>query len=155
MRRRVTSQKYPAQSAMSSPRAQRRRGQGIHVQTMEESGAKAAGAHLCGQIAIGSSQHAYVHLERAVGAHALDLALLQGAQELRLHGHGQLADLVEKQGSFVGHFELARPIASGAILMLVFVVRAVALIVRKPKEELVHESQTSSPTDLAAARRAG
>jgi len=42
--------------------------------------------------------------------------------------------------------------ALGAFLMLVFVVRAVALTVRKPMEVLVDESQTSNRADFSPAR---
>ena len=40
--------------------------------------------------------------------------------------------------------------AAGAVLMLVFVVRAVVLTVRQPKEVLVHESQASARSELSA-----
>ena len=61
---------------------------------MKEIGAKAAGGNLRDQVAVGGGQHAHVHLERAVCAHALDLAFLQSTQKLGLYGYGQLADLV-------------------------------------------------------------
>ena len=93
---------------------QGRRGQRIHVQAVEEVGAKAARGHLGNQIAVGGGQDAHVDLQRAVSAHALDLAFLQGTQKLWLHGQRQLADLVEKQGSLVSNFELAGPVAGGA-----------------------------------------
>jgi nitric oxide reductase subunit B len=45
--------------------------------------------------------------------------------------------------------------AAGAVLLLVFVVRAEVLTVRKPKEVLAHESAASARSELPAASRAG
>jgi nitric oxide reductase subunit B len=45
--------------------------------------------------------------------------------------------------------------AAGAVLMLVFVVRAVALTVRKPQEVVIHEPKASTGTSLTAPSRAG
>ena len=44
-------------------------------------------------------------LSVSVAAHALELALLQHAQQLRLQLEGQLADLVEEQRAAVGQLE--------------------------------------------------
>ena len=48
---------------------------------MIEIGAKATGANLFLQIAVGRGQDAHVDAQRALGIDALDLACLQGAQQ--------------------------------------------------------------------------
>jgi len=47
------------------------------------------------QLAIGCRDHARVDLSVGGAADALELTLLQHAQELDLHLHGQVADLIE------------------------------------------------------------
>ena len=47
-------------------------------------------------------------------ADALHLALLEDAQELRLHGRADIADLVEEDGAAVGELELAELALVGA-----------------------------------------
>jgi hypothetical protein len=59
------------------------------------------------QIAVGGRHHAHVHAHRLVAAHALEVLLLQEAQQLHLHGHGDLAHLVEEQRPSVGRLEAA------------------------------------------------
>ena len=59
------------------------------------------------QIAVRRRDHAHVDLERPRAADALELLLLQHAQQLRLHLERQLADLVEEQRAAVGELEAA------------------------------------------------
>ena len=54
------------------------------------------------------------HLDRLLAAHALELAVLQDAQQLRLRRLVQIADFVEKDGAAVGQLELAAPERRGA-----------------------------------------
>ena len=49
------------------------------------------------------------HPDRLLAAHALELAVLQDAQQLRLRRFVQVADFVEKDGAAVGQLELAAP----------------------------------------------
>ena len=77
---------------------------------MIEIGAKASVADLLLEIAIRGGNHADIHLVNPVAADPLDLALLQGTQQLRLQLQGKLSDLIEEERALVGHFELARPI---------------------------------------------
>jgi len=49
------------------------------------------------KVAVGDRDHAHVHLFDTPGAHRLDLALLQRAQQLGLDRERQLAHLVEHQ----------------------------------------------------------
>ena len=43
-----------------------------------------------------------------------NLALLNGAQQLGLHGQRQVADFVQEQGAALGCLEVARPVLRGA-----------------------------------------
>src|SRR5207247_9348927 len=55
-----------------------------------------------------------VDVDRPAAAHPLDLALLERAQDLRLHGEGHVADLVEEQRPAAGQLEPSDPRADGA-----------------------------------------
>src|SRR3546814_11760975 len=63
---------------------------------------------------VGRADQADVHLHGLAAADPVDLALLHGAQQLRLETRVHLADLVEQQGAAVGFFELADPPCDGA-----------------------------------------
>src|SRR3546814_7143451 len=63
---------------------------------------------------VGRADQADVHLHGLAAADPVDLALLHGAQQLRLETRVHLADLVEQQGAAVGFFELADPACDGA-----------------------------------------
>jgi hypothetical protein len=52
-----------------------------------------------------------VHLDCPLSAYASNLALLKGAQELRLHGRRNFANLIQEQRAVISHFEQARLIA--------------------------------------------
>ena len=60
------------------------------------------------EVAVGGRDDADVDLDRLGAADALELALLQHAQQLDLHLQRQVADLVEEQGAAVGELEAAR-----------------------------------------------
>jgi hypothetical protein len=87
---------------------QRRDVNGHDVEPIVEVRAKAPVGDVLGQVAVGRGHHAHVDLEDVRAAHALDLALLQHAQQLGLHGRGHVADLVEEERRAVGALELAR-----------------------------------------------
>ena len=53
-----------------------------------------------------SRDNPHVDVDRAIGAQALDLALLEHAQQLDLEVQRQLADLVEKESPSAGRLEL-------------------------------------------------
>src|SRR2546422_10819192 len=55
-----------------------------------------------------------VDVDRPAAAHPLDLALLERAQDLRLHGEGHVADLVEEQRPAAGQLEPSDARADGA-----------------------------------------
>src|SRR3990167_4840608 len=66
------------------------------------------------QVAVGRGDDAHVHMQRLVRTQALDLAILQGAQQLGLYAEGQLAHLVEQQGAAIGRIEAPGAIGGGA-----------------------------------------
>ena len=59
------------------------------------------------EVAVGRRDDADVDVDRLVAADALELALLQEAQQLHLDGRRDLADLVEEQRAAVGLLEAA------------------------------------------------
>ena len=59
------------------------------------------------QVAVGGRQHAHVGLDRGGPADAVELALLEDAQQLGLRLRRQLADLVEEEGAALGQLEAA------------------------------------------------
>ena len=69
--------------------------------------AEGALVDLFAQVAIGCREHADIDLVRAIAADALDLALLEHAQELGLQRDVELADLVEEDRAAVGLLEAA------------------------------------------------
>ena len=81
--------------------------QADHVEAVEQILAEAALADLACQIAVRRGDHAHVDADGLVAADALELALLQHAQQLRLRRGRDLADLVEEQRAAVGLLEAA------------------------------------------------
>ena len=59
------------------------------------------------QVAVGGGHHPHVHAQGLHAAHALELLLLDEAQDLALQRQGQVADLVEEERAVVGHLRLA------------------------------------------------
>ena len=70
--------------------------------------------HAAFQVHVGGGHQPELHLDRLVAADALDLAFLNGAQQLRLQVELQIADLVEEERAAVGQLELADLLAHGA-----------------------------------------
>ena len=77
------------------------------VQPVVEILPEAAALHLALEVLVGRGDDADVHPDGAVAADALELALLQHAQDLGLRLEAHVADLVEQEGSAVGDLELA------------------------------------------------
>ncbi len=67
-----------------------------------------------GQVPVGGGDDADVGLDRLVLAEAVELALLEDAEELALGGQGHLPDLVEEEGAAVSQLEFADPLGHGA-----------------------------------------
>lgn len=87
--------------------AQRRNGDREDVQPIVEIFAEPALANLGDQVLIGGRDEAHIHLLRLTRPDRLDLALLDGAQQLDLYVERKIADFVEKEGAAVGIDELA------------------------------------------------
>src|SRR5690606_16165202 len=85
--------------------AQRRQLQAHHREAVEEVLAEPPGADLLLEVAVRGGDDAHVDLDRLDAAHALDLALLEHAQQLRLEIELELAELVEEDGAAVGELE--------------------------------------------------
>src|SRR5262245_17806710 len=93
---------------------QRRHCDRKHVQAVVEIGAEKPGADPRLQVAIRRRDQPHIGAQGARAADALELALLQHAQELGLDLRGQLAYLVEEQRAAVGELEAAAPLLDGA-----------------------------------------
>jgi hypothetical protein len=75
---------------------------------------RALGDHVL-QVAIGRGDHAHVHARGwRVGAHRHHFAVLEEAQQHRLHAQAHLADFVEEDGALVGLLQLPHLVAIGA-----------------------------------------
>ncbi len=85
--------------------AQRRQADRHDVEAVEEVFAERAGGDELLEVAVGRRDEAHVDADRLDAADALELALLQRAQELDLHLDGDLANLVEEQRAAVGELE--------------------------------------------------
>ena len=62
------------------------------------------GNHLV-KLLVGGANEPYVNPDRLIGPKPHDLAILQNAQQFRLHGGGHVADLVEEERPTVGMLE--------------------------------------------------
>ena len=94
--------------------AQRREVDRHDVEPIEEILAEAPRLDLGLEIAVGRGDDAHVDAVRLHAADALELALLERAQELHLHLERDLADLVEEQRAAVGELEAAGAVADRA-----------------------------------------
>ena len=94
---------------VAGPIAQRRQRDRKDVEAVVEILAELAGGDLLLEIPVRRRDHAHVDLDRLGAADALELALLQHAQQLDLHVGRQVADLVEEQRAAVGQLEAAEP----------------------------------------------
>ncbi|GAB3484895.1 hypothetical protein GCM10027398_44490 [Azotobacter salinestris] len=90
--------------------AQRRHGDGEDVEPVIEILAEAALLYHASQVVVGGGEDAQVDLVGEVTADPFEALLLEHPQQLGLHGQGQLADLVEKDGAAVGHLETPAPL---------------------------------------------
>ena len=91
------------------PLAQRRQHEREHVQPVVEVLAEAAVGHHPGQVAVGGRDHPHVDLDRLRAAEALELLLLQDAEQLGLQLRGDVADLVEEERPLVRPARSGRP----------------------------------------------
>ena len=94
--------------------AQRRRKNRKHFEAVKEVAAEFLFRDHFGQIAIGGGDEAHVDGDGPRAAQALDLALLQSAQQLRLQVERQLAHLVEEERALVRQLQAADFARDGA-----------------------------------------
>src|SRR5271168_5313523 len=87
---------------------------GDDIQAVVEVFAKSAVGNLTVEIAIGGGNDADVDGNFSGAADGADGALLEHAQQFDLHGHGHLADFVEKNCALVGDFEEATLVLVGS-----------------------------------------
>ena len=85
-----------------------------HVEPEEEVGAELPLANRLLQVPVGGRHDARVRPQRLAAAHALELALLQDAQQGDLDRRRQLPDLVEEDRAPGGQLEAAPPPFEGA-----------------------------------------
>ncbi len=96
------------------PLAQRRQMNRENTQPVEQIATEPARLHLRLEVAVARGDHPNVCLEGAIVADALELALLQDAQQLRLHVERDFTHLVQEQGSTRGELEAAHAVAMRA-----------------------------------------
>ena len=94
--------------------AQRRQGDDLEAQPVEQIGAEAAFLDQAGQVLVGGGDDAHVDLERAARADPRHLAIFDRAQQPVLGGAGQSGELVEEERAAIGFLEAARPRLGGA-----------------------------------------
>jgi len=82
--------------------AQRRDGDPDHVESVEQVGAEAPGADVGVEVALGGRDDARAQAQRIAAPDALELSLLEHAQEPPLQTGVELADLVQEEGSVGG-----------------------------------------------------
>jgi hypothetical protein len=103
------------------PLAERRHREGEDVEPVIEVLAERPGGDRGGQVAVRRGDHADVDADRLAAADALELALLEDAEELHLRVGRDVADLVEEDRAAVGQLEAAEPplrrAGEGAVLV--------------------------------------
>jgi hypothetical protein len=93
---------------VAAPVSQRRHPDLDDVEPIVEVLAEAAGLHLRLQVAVGGGDDAGQNSDVGLAAHAPDLPLLEGPEQLHLDRRRQVADLVEEQRPRARHLEEAR-----------------------------------------------
>lgn len=111
----VEFQKAPGQQQhVVALLAQRRDRNRIHRQPVVQVRTKRSVAHMLAQTSVGGRDHAHVHPPRPVGPKALDLAVLQRAQQLGLDGQWQLTHFVQEQRAALCRLETTGPVVHRA-----------------------------------------
>ncbi|EAU66790.1 hypothetical protein STIAU_1021 [Stigmatella aurantiaca DW4/3-1] len=102
------------QGDVLAPLPQRGDLEGDDLEALVKVLAEAARGHLLREGAVGGGDDARTQLDALDAAHALELALLEHAQELGLEHQRHVADLVQEDGAVLGQLELALLGAGGA-----------------------------------------
>ena len=90
---------------VSRPLPQGRDVNGEDAQPVEQVLAEAPFGHGLPQVLMGGGQQPYIHPPGLLAAQGIDLALLDGAQQLGLEVQGQVADLVQEQRAAIRQLE--------------------------------------------------
>ena len=93
------------QRDVASAIAQRGQRDGKDIQPIVQIPAESAVADFVVQISIGRRNNAHVDIDGSRTAQTLELAFLDGPQQLGLQLERELTDLVQKNGAAVGHLE--------------------------------------------------
>jgi hypothetical protein len=75
-----------------------------HVDPVEQIGAERPVLNFLLQFAIGCTNHAHFHFLVLLGPDPAELPVLQNLQQLGLQRHIQFRNLIEKEGTPMGHF---------------------------------------------------
>src|SRR5579885_1047100 len=117
-----------------------------HGEPVVEVAAKAPGGDLGLERPVGGGDDARAYAVRAVGADGLHLAVLDHAQELRLHARRRLADLVEEHRSLVRFGKEPAPIALGPGERAAHVAEELALEQRlRERGAVLHDEGPAAP----------
>ncbi len=119
-----------------------------HVDAVVQVGAELARLHHALQIPVGGEDQAHIHLHRRRTPDALELALLQHAQQLGLKRGRDVTDLVQEQGAAVRHLEAALALPLGAGERAFFVPEEFAL-----QQRLGQRRAVDADKGFALARR--
>ena len=104
-----------------------RGGEGQHVEPVIEVFAKATSLDLLLKVFVGGSDHSNIDLDWLAPAHGLDDPFLNGAKQFDLHVQGEVADLIEKEGSAMGEFESTHAVGNSPGKGAPFVAKEFAL----------------------------
>src|SRR6202030_4654277 len=94
-----------------APVAQRRQMQRTHVQAVAQITAEFFFFDATNQIAIGGGDQPHVHPDRLRASQALELLILQNAQQLGLQLQRNVSNLVEQQSALIRQFQPAELLA--------------------------------------------
>ena len=108
-KRHVLAQRFNQGRNVRTPLAQRWHPKRQHIEPVKQVFAETPFPHQGAQVARRGGDHPRIKRDHFVRAQRLNLALLQGPQQLGLQTQGHVANLVQKQGATVGQFEFAHP----------------------------------------------
>jgi hypothetical protein len=153
--RRVPEEPVDQRGNVLAPLDERGNGERDHAQPVVQILAEAPGAHRGLQVLVGGGEHAHVDPDRLVAADALDLPLLERAQQLRLRLERHVATFVEKQRAAVGGFELAFAARDRARERTLLVPEQLALHQLARERGTVHRDERLGATRAPVVQRIG
>ena len=141
-------EKLHQQRYIFQPLGQRGNADLYGAQPVKQIFAKASRQHLRAQIPVCSGDQPNVDVPYFGRPDSLNLAVLNHAQQLRLHRHGSFSHFVQEHGSAVGILEQARPRVRGPGKCPAHVPEELAV------QQCVHHCGTVAHCQLLLARRA-